>query len=1552
MSDTSSTTSCPDAATLRALLDGTLPEAQQGTTQAHVDRCPTCEAALRQMTAGGESWIGMVEKLKGSGEEDPKLAAALERLKADDGSGGESSESATDPQRTLDFLQPADDPKLLGKLGRHEISEVVGWGGMGVVLKAYDPSLHRVVAVKVLASHLAHHAVARKRFIREAQAAAAVCHDNVVTIHAIEDGSASPAHLVTRSVSEGGRLQDVVPGTSTSLGAPPLADASGYLPKIIMQFVAGGSLQERIDQEAPLELKEILRIAMQTAAGLAAAHAQGVVHRDVKPANILLENGVQRVKLTDFGLARVMDDASLTLSGVIAGTPQYMAPEQAWGRDVDARADLFSLGAVMYAMCSGHSPFRARTTMAVLKRVCEDAPRPLRAINPDVPDWLVAIIEKLLAKNPEDRFQTATEVSELLGRWLAHVQQPNVVERPQSISARRGSPDPAALPDRRSPGSSRDANSEGDPRSNTGAGSGDPRTARVSPVTLARMWVPVSIFVATFVLVLMEWLFGWMVSPGSHRDTPHEIFFKQAVMTLGQVLLAGCCYGLFYIGWNTRGGRQCAAMSIVLGILAWTFAVAFDHLPGAGSQLFLFQSVICGGYLLAILVRLVSRHGRSLLDLPELSADHAATARRGSPDPAASPDRRSPKWSRDEDPTGDLRSSPGAGSGDPRTAQTGQVETLPLDRAVRGRLNLKQTHWPVLITVAVLSVYFVLIVNETGAHNLSAYSGFCLVHLALTFALCSAFYSAWNTSSWLVWSGAMLFLPVASGTAFLSSSNGSVAQKVLNSVQLVVAFGFLFALMFIRPLFVRGSGKWMSERLTGWQQLFAIACFTIIGTPLVFLLMYELSYSPRSMPTTSAPRPPQIHVAPIDPPGNSDVRPNGFPKPKLLGSEKQFDDDPIFSDLPGATAKTAMIPDSLKALLGRWVVVSSEGASLDAPTTSISASESSPGGPMGPAVFRGADPMGMGGAGGMAGGASPSTTPGPPLQWIEFASDRVVLFDGRESKVVGTFDAEKEPKQLRLLRVVGTESQPTARWRNGIFRLERDRLIICWTTGSRPPPTDFTPEDHYETQLLILRREWNPPEEYDPKQTPPPLAVVPFTETEAVRLQQSWAAAIDGPVQITNSLGISLVLIPPGAFDPLQQELIASGFFSGLGSHPAVPRPLYMSQSEVTVGQFRQFADLTGYQTSSERAAMKPTLFSWRNPGIVQDNDKHPVVHVSWQDAQAFCRWLSETTHTPYRLPTLGEFAFATRVGLGVESRIRPPQNARLKFFDTTAPIGGDSTNLFGLNDLFGNVSEWTQMAAENRSTGYLVVGGSFRHSLTNSVTVLGKSVQHATAWLVPRQVDDTAHFDDVGFRVVRVVGDDAIDLTDKLPSVQDLTATASRLTLKEPNRLDGPIVVVRGLFPTTSLPLPFECHGFDIERAESNLSSRDTSPPSDSDWRKLDLSKTLKLLESSDFALDPVNAMLTDPVFTMRLPARTDAPWPKELVTHPLLPLTAPKTKYEVQLQLTRFIDFEVTPGHSYSYRVRLKLKPVGQQEKPTINFTPWSSNSPWVAVEKLPSN
>ncbi|HJT77127.1 MAG TPA: serine/threonine-protein kinase, partial [Gemmataceae bacterium] len=300
--------------------------------------------------------------------------------------------AAGDEGEALDFLEPSDTPGSLGRLGHYEVQEVVGRGGMGVVLRAFDETLHRVVAVKVMARQLAASATARRRFAREARATAAVAHDHVVTVYAVED--------------------------------------AGPLPYIVMQYVAGCSLQERLDRTGPLPLAEILRIGMQTAAGLAAAHAQGLVHRDVKPANILLENGVERVKLTDFGLARAADDASLTQSGTVAGTPLFMSPEQAEGRPVDQRSDLFSLGSVLYALCTGRPPFRAGTSMGVLKRVCEDNPTPIREVNPEMPDWLAAVVGRLHAKDPADRFQTAAEVADLLGQLLTHVQHPSVAPLP------------------------------------------------------------------------------------------------------------------------------------------------------------------------------------------------------------------------------------------------------------------------------------------------------------------------------------------------------------------------------------------------------------------------------------------------------------------------------------------------------------------------------------------------------------------------------------------------------------------------------------------------------------------------------------------------------------------------------------------------------------------------------------------------------------------------------------------------------------------------------------------------------------------------------------------------------------------------------------------------------------------------------------------------------------------------------------------------------------------------------------------------------------------
>ena len=242
---------CPTSERLKSLLDGTMPEAEQQATQSHVDGCAACQRNLEALVAGTESWDAAVGHLR---DDTPPpvlegMSEVLERMKGDEFVEAAVTQAAVSA-RPLDFLEPSDRPGSIGRLGVYEVSEVVGQGGMGVVLKAFDPSLHRVVAVKVLAPYLAHNPQARKRFIREAQAIAAVSHDHVITIHAI--------------------------------------DESAEQPKIVMQFIDGMSLQEKLDTEGALDLKEILRIGMQTAAGLAAAHAQGLVHRDVKPSNILL----------------------------------------------------------------------------------------------------------------------------------------------------------------------------------------------------------------------------------------------------------------------------------------------------------------------------------------------------------------------------------------------------------------------------------------------------------------------------------------------------------------------------------------------------------------------------------------------------------------------------------------------------------------------------------------------------------------------------------------------------------------------------------------------------------------------------------------------------------------------------------------------------------------------------------------------------------------------------------------------------------------------------------------------------------------------------------------------------------------------------------------------------------------------------------------------------------------------------------------------------------------------------------------------------------------
>jgi serine/threonine protein kinase len=296
----------------------------------------------------------------------------------------QASQADTDDE-ALALLGNSREPGGLGRLDHYEILEVAGRGAMGVVFKARDTHLQRIVAVKVLAPKLASDGTSRKRFIREAQSAAGIRDDHVVGIHAVS--------------------------------------ADGSIPYLVMEFIDGTTLEKRIEREGPLELKEILRIGVQMAEGLAAAHKQGLVHRDIKPANILLENHVQRVKITDFGLARAVENPNLSQPGALAGTPLYMSPEQARGEAVDHRSDLFSLGSVLYKCCTGREAFGADKALAVLKRICEVQPRPIREANPEIPENLAAVVDKLLAKEPAERYQSAAEVADVLRGQLAQVQQ-------------------------------------------------------------------------------------------------------------------------------------------------------------------------------------------------------------------------------------------------------------------------------------------------------------------------------------------------------------------------------------------------------------------------------------------------------------------------------------------------------------------------------------------------------------------------------------------------------------------------------------------------------------------------------------------------------------------------------------------------------------------------------------------------------------------------------------------------------------------------------------------------------------------------------------------------------------------------------------------------------------------------------------------------------------------------------------------------------------------------------------------------------------------------
>ena len=391
--------SCHYENQLANVLSGSVPADQLTGLQEHMEDCSTCQANLESLAADDLFW-----KKASSILSDTKSISDLSKSRSLKHSSislmiDEEIAEPDSVNETFELLDPAAHPEMLGRIGNFDVSEIIGRGGMGVVYKGFDTELNRPVAIKVLAPHLAASGIARKRFAREAQAAAAVQHPNIVPIH--------------------------------SVNATAADSVSPNRPYLVMTLVSGKSLQTHVEERGPLPVKDVVRIAQQIAAGLAAAHKKGLVHRDIKPANILMENDVNRVMITDFGLARAANDVGVTQTGWLVGTPHYMSPEQVKGSEIDSRSDLFSMGGVLYFLCTGREPFRGDRPFAVIQKIVNEHPIDAQAVNNEVTKTLAQIIRGLVDKNVDQRFQSAAEVDDVLTQYLAHLQNPRLEPKPK-----------------------------------------------------------------------------------------------------------------------------------------------------------------------------------------------------------------------------------------------------------------------------------------------------------------------------------------------------------------------------------------------------------------------------------------------------------------------------------------------------------------------------------------------------------------------------------------------------------------------------------------------------------------------------------------------------------------------------------------------------------------------------------------------------------------------------------------------------------------------------------------------------------------------------------------------------------------------------------------------------------------------------------------------------------------------------------------------------------------------------------------------------------------
>ena len=390
---------CPPIDQLKGLILGTLSQSLTDEMTEHIGDCEKCQANMQSIATSEmpvfelaaeslsaappkhSAYWKMKDKAKNretlSGIGRNVDSTQKFEIKPPDEDAADGVSGISDGSDLL-FLEPSQESNSIGRLQQFEIKRIIGRGGMGVVLEAFDTDLRRSVAIKVLSPKLQSDEVARERFCREGRAAASISHEHVVQMHQVSRPDDSKVAF------------------------------------LVMQLIEGETLEDRLFAKSALPPEEVAKIGMQIAAGLAAAHAEGLVHRDIKPANVLIEKATDRVKLTDFGLARVSDEVKLTQTGMLTGTVLYMSPEQALGEKLDERSDLFSLGAVLFEMATGASPFNAPTAVGVMKQIMDETPPAPHKLNPAIGKPTSDLIMQLLSKKRDQRPDSADAVARAL----------------------------------------------------------------------------------------------------------------------------------------------------------------------------------------------------------------------------------------------------------------------------------------------------------------------------------------------------------------------------------------------------------------------------------------------------------------------------------------------------------------------------------------------------------------------------------------------------------------------------------------------------------------------------------------------------------------------------------------------------------------------------------------------------------------------------------------------------------------------------------------------------------------------------------------------------------------------------------------------------------------------------------------------------------------------------------------------------------------------------------------------------------------------------------